>query len=152
MQKYLKIKLLASKMVKDCIFCKIAKGEIPHNQVYQDEKTVAFLDKSPATPKGGHTLIIPKKHYETLIDIPSEELEDIIKTVKKIAMVLLKMYPGLNLVQNNKKVAGQAVNHIHFHLIPRYEGDNVKMDYWETHEYKEGEAKKIAEKIKTLLK
>ena len=139
-------------MKKDCVFCKIVKGKISHNQVYQDEHTMAFLDVSPATPKGGHTLVIPKKHYETLIDISTKELEALTRTIKKISTVLLKIYPGLNLVQNNKKVAGQAVPHIHFHLIPRYKGDNIKIDYWETHKYKEGEAKKIADKIKTLLK
>lgn len=139
-------------MEKECIFCKIAKGKIPSNQIYQDENTIAFLDISPATPKGGHTLIIPKKHYETILDIPSKELEYLIKTIKKVSKVLLKLYPGLNIIQNNGKLAGQAVNHIHFHLIPRYKNDNIKIDYWETHKYKEGEAEKLTKKIKTLLK
>jgi len=152
MQKYLKTKPLRSKMAKDCIFCKIVKGEIPCNQIYQDKDTIAFLDISPATPRGGHTLVISKKHYETLIDVPDKELEAMTRTVKKISKALLNLYPGLNLVQNNKKVAGQIVPHIHFHLIPRYEGDNLKIGYWSTYKYKEREELEIAERIKTLLK
>ena len=151
-QKYLKIKPLKSKIMEDCIFCKIAKGEIPHNKVYEDDHTVAFLDISPATPKGGHILVIPKKHYELITDVPDKELNSIISIIKKLSAVLLKLYPGLNIIQNNKKVAGQAVPHTHFHLIPRYEGDNIKINYWETHKYKPGEDKEIADKIKTLLK
>ena len=138
--------------MEGCIFCKIAKGEIPNYQIYQDKDTIAFLDISPATSKGGHTLVIPKKHYELITDIPNKELNSIIKTIKKLSKVLLKLYPGLNIIQNNKKIAGQAIPHAHFHLIPRYKGDNIKIDYWETHKYKPGEIEKIQEKIKTLLK
>ena len=151
-QKYLKIKPLLSKIVIDCIFCKIAKEEIFHNQIYQDEHTVAFLDISPATKKGGHVLVIPKKHYEIITDIPDKDLETLIRIVKKISKSLLEIYPGLNIIQNNRRIAGQIVPHVHFHLIPRYDGDDITINYWKTYQYKKGEAERIAKKIKTLLK
>lgn len=139
-------------MVSNCIFCKICKGEIPCNKVYEDKNILAFLDINPATDKGGHTLVMPKKHYELIIDISEKELQDLIKVVQKISKVLLKLYPGLNILENNKRIAGQVIPHLHFHLIPRYEKDNIKIDYWETHKYGPEEDIKLANKIKRLLK
>lgn len=136
----------------DCIFCKIAAGEIPHNQVYSDKDIVAFLDIQPASKKGGHTLVIPKKHYETIADIPENLLAKIMSVVKKISVVLMKEADGVNVVQNNKKAAGQFVPHVHFHVIPRHEGDSIRIEKWESFKYAEGEAEKIADKIRAELK
>lgn len=136
----------------ECIFCKIAQGKIPSLKLYEDRNIIAFLDINPATDKGGHTLVIPKKHYELITEIPEQELCSLIKIIQKISKVLLKLYPGLNILQNNKKVAGQIIPHLHFHLIPRYENNGIKIDYWETHKYPLEEDKKLASKIKNLLK
>lgn len=136
----------------DCVFCKIVKGEIPCTKIYEDSKTIVFLDISPATPKGGHTLVIPKKHYELITDLKDSDLIALTKTIKKVSEALLQYGEGLNIIQNNKKVAGQFVPHLHFHLIPRFENDGFILDRWSANKYKEKEIDKIADKIKSLLK
>lgn len=136
----------------DCIFCKIIKGEIPCAKVYEDKFTLAFLDINPATPKGGHILILPKKHYELITDLSEEEFIHLCKTIQKISKALLKYGQGLNIIQNNKKIAGQIIPHVHFHLIPRFEKDGVILNYWKTHKYNDNELNAISEKIKNLLK
>ena len=110
-------------MGENCIFCKIISNEIPSQKIFEDGNTFAFLDINPASK--GHVLVIPKKHYETLVDVPEEELKQLIVSVKKIAQAILKATKasGFNVLQNNGKVAGQLVNHIHFHVIPRFEND-----------------------------
>jgi histidine triad (HIT) family protein len=132
----------------DCLFCKVAKGEIPCAKVYEDEKTFAFLDINPVNK--GHTLVITKEHYELITDVPEDLLADLIKTVKKVSKALLGMSDGVCIAQNNKEIAGQIVPHIHFHLIPRLKGDGHKFN-WPSTKYEEGEAEKVAEKIKNLL-
>jgi len=139
-------------MAVDCLFCKIIKGEIPCTKIYEDSKTFAFLDIGPATPRGGHILVIPKNHYELITDLKDSDLIALTKTVKKISEALLQYGEGLNIIQNNKKVAGQFVPHLHFHLIPRFENDGFIIDRWSSNKYKEGEIDKIAGKIKSLLK
>ena len=135
--------------MKDCIFCKIASGEIQHNKVYEDKYSVAFLDKNQLNV--GHTLIISKKHFENLEDIPEEELVNMIKAVKKIGKGMLKIADGLNVLQNNKKMAGQAINHIHFHLIPRYNGDGRSFEWEYKRSVTDLESKEFLKKIKKLL-
>ena len=135
----------------DCIFCKIAKGEIDHNRVYEDEHTVAFLDVNPAVHQGGHTLVIPKKHYELITDVPEEELGALLSTVKRVSKALMKFGHGVNVVQKNGKVAGQVVPPIHFHVIPRFEGDEVKFCYWDVHKLDKEKMDEVHEKIKSLL-
>lgn len=136
----------------DCIFCKIIKGEIPCEKIYEDKDTLAFLDISPASPKGGHVLVMPKRHCELISDISDSDLVALLKTIKKLSKALLKYGHGLNIIQNNKKIAGQYVPHVHFHLIPRFEDDGVLIEKWPAHKYKDGEMQKTAEKIKRLLK
>ena len=128
------------------------KGEFKTEVIYEDENTFAFLDIRPAAKQGGHTLVIPKKHYELLTDIPDDELAALIKTVKKVTKALLKFSEGVNVLQNNKAAAGQFIFHAHFHLIPRFKNDNIIVEKWDSHEYKEGEMEKVCNKIKTLLK
>jgi len=128
--------------MEDCIFCKI---------IYEDKHTYAFLDIRPASEKGGHTLVMPKKHYELITDIPDEEIKHLSLTLKKISSALLKFSQGLNILQNNKKIAGQYIKHIHFHLIPRFENDNITIEKWKANEYKNGEIEKIQNKIKLLF-
>lgn len=138
--------------MEGCIFCKIIKGEIPCTKIYEDDNTLAFLDINPATPRGGHTLILLKKHYELITDVPEKELEYLLKIIKKISRALLKYGEGLNIIQNNKKVSGQIIPHLHFHLIPRFENDGVILSYWKTHKSTNEDLNKTADKIKTLLK
>jgi len=128
------------------------KGEINIKKIFEDDKTLAFLDISPASPKGGHTLVIPKNHYELITDIPDDELKAVMSTVKKVTKALLNYTEGVNVLQNNKPAAGQAVFHAHFHLIPRFKGDGIIIEKWRPNAYKEGEMTKVQQQIKTLLK
>lgn len=121
----------------DCIFCKIVKGDIPCKKVYEDEHTFAFLDIEPAT--NGHTLIIPKKHFSDIYDMPLEELTNIMNAAKKIVKKYEEVgVKAINLVQSNRKPAQQDVFHFHLHLLPRADGDGV--DIW-------GKTHKRGEKI-----
>jgi len=132
----------------NCIFCKIAKKQIPTDILYENNKTIAFLDINPVNK--GHTLVIPKEHYETIIDIPEDLLIEVIKTTKKISIALSKISDGITIAQNNKKSGGQEIPHLHFHIIPRYKNDGLKYN-WPTKKYKEGETQQLVEKIKNLL-
>ncbi len=112
--------------MKDCIFCKIAKGEIPAEKVWEDKEFVAFPD---ANPKGeGHTLVMPKKHFKTLIDLDENTSKKYLNIIKKTGEILMKKYnaEGFNIVLNNGEAAGQVVKHVHFHILPRKKGDNKK--------------------------
>ena len=106
----------------NCIFCKIAAGEIPSKTLYEDEKFRVILDLGPATR--GHALVIPKEHYADLYEIPEETAGEAMKVAKKMAAVMTEKLKadGFNIVQNNGEVSGQSVFHFHIHLIPRYEG------------------------------
>ena len=107
----------------NCIFCKIANGEIPSRTVYEDADFRAILDLGPATE--GHTLILPKEHAANLYELPDELAAKVLPVAKKVAALLKDRLgcAGLNLVQNNGELAGQTVMHFHLHLIPRYEND-----------------------------
>ena len=107
----------------NCIFCKIAAGEIPSKTLYEDEQFRVILDLGPATK--GHALIIPKNHYANLYEIPDDVAGDAMKLAKKMATVMTEKLEcdGFNLVQNNGELAGQTVFHFHIHLIPRYKED-----------------------------
>ena len=106
----------------NCIFCRILAGEIPSMKVYEDDYAIATLDIGPASP--GHTLIIPKKHCDDLIDMDEETAGKLLMTAKKIGLLQKERLgaAGFNLVQNNGEAAGQTVRHFHIHVIPRYEG------------------------------
>ncbi len=103
-----------------CVFCKIINNEIGSYKIYEDEKILAFLDISQLTI--GHTLVIPKKHYETILDLDSETSKEIFDLVRKLSLKIVKATgaKGVNIINNNNEIAGQAVNHFHIHIIPRY--------------------------------
>lgn len=107
----------------NCIFCKLANGDIPTNSIYEDEEFRVILDMGPATK--GHALILPKDHYKNLYELPDETAAKVMKLAKKMAIQMTDKLQadGFNLVQNNNEVAGQTVFHFHMHLIPRYQGD-----------------------------
>ncbi len=116
-------------MGENCIFCKIANGEIPSATLYEDEDFRVILDLNPAAP--GHALILPKAHAANLFELPDETAAKALVLAKKIAGKLKDglQADGLNVVQNNGEVAGQTVFHFHMHLIPRYAGDTVNMNW-----------------------
>ena len=109
--------------MSDCIFCKIANGEIPSNTIYENEDFRVILDNGPATK--GHALVLPKKHYADLFEIPDDVLAGAVQTGKIVVSMLKDKLgcDGVNLVQNNGAAAGQTVMHYHLHVIPRYEND-----------------------------
>lgn len=107
----------------DCLFCKIVAGEIPCHKVYEDENTLAFLDIHPHAK--GHTVVIPKKHAATIWDINTETFELVAAGLQTAAgKVQDTLQPdGMNIGINNGKAAGQAVGHMHWHILPRWNGD-----------------------------
>lgn len=116
-------------MENNCIFCKIANGEIPAATLYEDEDFRVILDLGPASK--GHALILPKCHAANLFELPDDKAAKVMVLAKKIAARLKEGLhaDGINLVQNNGTAAGQTVFHFHLHLIPRYEGDTVKLTW-----------------------
>ncbi len=115
--------------MSDCIFCKIAGGEIPSATIYEDEEFRVILDVGPAAK--GHALILPKKHYADLIDLPEETAAHAMVLAKKVITKMKDVLKcdGYNVVQNNGRAAGQTVFHFHMHLIPRMEGDKVGVSW-----------------------
>lgn len=112
-------------MMKDsnCIFCKIANGEIPSRTLEENEMFKVVLDVAPATK--GHALILPKDHYRNLYDLPEETAAEVMKMAKKLVLRMKDKLgcDGANIVQNNEETAGQTVFHFHMHVIPRYKED-----------------------------
>ncbi len=137
-------------MMEDCIFCKIMNNEIPCSKVYEDSNVIAFLDIAPM--KKGHTLIVTKEHHETLLDLPDELTDALFVSVKKVAPAVMKAVgaQGFNIEVNNYKAAGQLVPHVHIHIIPRHDDDNLK--HWPQGSYEEGEIDTVKEKIAGLVK
>ncbi len=111
---------------ENCIFCKLARGDVTEKKVAENNNFFAVRDISPTTE--GHTLIIPKKHFVTLLDIPTKLGADMLALTKKVASELMdeKKGDGFNIIMNNLTVAGQVVMHAHLHVVPRKEGDGLR--------------------------
>ncbi len=135
--------------MKDCIFCKILKGDAPATKVYEDKETFAFLDLHPVSK--GHILVIPKKHFETMDEMDEKTANAVLKTTQKIAKVILKFNEGYNVNQNNKPEGGQIVPHVHYHVIPRNKGDGLIFD-WPSIELSDTEVIELQKKIQSFLK
>lgn len=135
----------------DCIFCKLANGEIPTNTLYEDDTFRVIFDLSPASK--GHALIIPKNHFRNLYDIEEETLQKAIVLAKKMAKVMTEEFhaDGFNIMQNNEEIAGQSVFHFHMHLIPRYKGDKA-IKFWEPKEADAEQLKDMVEQIRKAIK
>ena len=133
-----------------CIFCKIVNGDLPCYNVYEDSEFLAFLDIFPKNK--GHALVIPKKHYELTIDMPDKLLSSLIILTNKIARIVNKVTnaDGYILSNNNGKHADQEVPHVHFHIIPRFESDNLKYT-WPSKKFTEKEFKNISDEIKKFI-
>lgn len=131
----------------NCVFCKIVAREIPAYVVYEDEDTLAFLDAKPINP--GHTLVIPKEHHANIYEIPQELLKKVIATVQKVAVAVKNGVDsdGLNVGLNNDSAAGQEVYHLHFHVMPRHEGDGYELWHGDI-EQSDEEKKETVERIR----
>ncbi|MGP1402677.1 MAG: HIT family protein [Catonella sp.] len=135
---------------ENCIFCKLANGDIPANTVYEDDYLRAIMDASPANK--GHIIILPKSHAGNIYELEDGYVEKSFVLAKKIAIALKKLLncDGINILQNNGEAAGQTVFHFHVHIIPRYKQDNCKIT-WKQGAYEDGEASEIAKKISSLI-
>jgi len=134
----------------DCVFCKMVAGEIPVAKVYEDEAVFAFLDIGPISD--GHTLIIPKQHCASIHECDPEVLAEVASRLGRIAAAVAEAMnaDGYNVLCNNGAAAGQVVEHLHFHVIPRNVGDGV-FTQWPSHRYSKGQIEQIAAKIRRNL-
>ncbi|MFA5936940.1 MAG: HIT family protein [Candidatus Paceibacterota bacterium] len=130
--------------MENCIFCKIAKKEIPCHKIYEDKDFLVFLDIKPVTD--GHLLIIPKDHVVWMQEVVDETIAEIFKLTKKMMLALKK---GLACDYVQESVVGNEIPHFHIHLIPRFYGDNFRN--FPTKEYKDGEEKILINKITEAL-
>jgi histidine triad (HIT) family protein len=112
-----------------CIFCEIIKGNIPSKKVYEDDNVLAILDISQITK--GHTLVLPKKHFDNFLDLDDKYASHVFLAAKKITKMIDKAYKplGFNIINNCNEIAGQSVMHYHLHIIPRYEKDELVMNH-----------------------
>lgn len=137
---------------ENCIFCKIAAGEIPSKTIYEDEQFRVILDISPASK--GHALIIPKEHYADIYKLPEDMAGQAMILAKKLALHMTETLncDGFNIVQNNGETAGQTVFHFHMHLIPRYEQDGNQDKFcWNHLELSQEELEDICQKLSRNL-
>jgi histidine triad (HIT) family protein len=134
----------------DCLFCKMVAGQIPVTKIYEDEIVLSFLDIGPISD--GHTLVIPKQHFEKLHECPAELLGRIFSHIGRIAGAVSAAMDsdGYNILCNNGRAAGQLIEHLHFHIVPRNTGDGL-FKSWPSFKYKEGKIDSIAEAIREHL-
>lgn len=130
----------------DCIFCKIIKGEVSCSKIYEDEDFIVMLDAYPSSP--GHALLVPKKHEDNVYSMDPKLLEKVSPLTAKVAKAIKRMSncQGINILQNNGEAAGQTVNHFHVHIIPRFDDDNITMQ-WVCEEMQEGQIQEIADEL-----
>jgi histidine triad (HIT) family protein len=133
--------------MEDCLFCKIISGEIPSYNVYEDEKTFAFLDINPINE--GHTLVVPKTHVAKITDASGDDLQALTRALKKVVAGIEDGLGVLNLnvIVNQGEDAGQVIPHLHYHIVPRHKGDGVKFDVPQR-KLTEEEFMKLVDKIK----
>ncbi|MHC4983525.1 MAG: HIT family protein [Planctomycetota bacterium] len=134
----------------DCIFCKIAAGGIQAEKVLEDDTCLAFMDIGPLAE--GHVLLIPKGHYETLDEMPAEAAGAILRHLPALVKAVKSATgcQGVNILQNNGRVAHQLVPHVHFHVIPRNAGDAFHFN-WPAGTYEKGRISRIAEEVRKGL-
>ncbi len=135
----------------ECVFCKIRDGQIPSLKIYEDRKTLAFMDINPLNP--GHCLVVTKSHAATIFDADQADLQAAIDVVKKVAAAVRSAVraDGVNVLQANGAAAFQSVPHLHFHVIPRFVNDGKGFD-WKLVPGDREEIKKNAERIQTVLR
>ncbi len=133
-----------------CVFCKMVAGEIPVTRVYEDEAVLAFLDIGPISD--GHTLVVPKQHCTRIHECDPDVLAEVASRLGRIAAAIATAMDadGYNVLSNNGAAAGQVVEHLHFHIIPRHVGDGVFTE-WPSYRYRKGQMEEIAAKIRRNL-
>ncbi len=151
-----KLKSMTPEQINDairqqCLFCKIARGDISCHKIYEDEKVLAFLDIQPLHP--GHVLVIPKEHYSFLTQLPDDLTSYLFTVVKKITPIVFELMhaEGILVIQRNGPSAGQLIPHIHVHIIPTYKGDDVK-DFKEREKADEADLKNISLEFSNAIK
>ena len=134
-----------------CIFCRIVRKQTPASVVYEDDAVIAFLDIRPLSM--GHTLIIPKTHFVDIFDTPEEQISQIHKVSKQIALAVKKATgaDGVSIIQQNGKAAGQDIFHLHVHVVPRFEGQKLA-GFNELKVVERAKLDGMAEEIKRFLK
>jgi histidine triad (HIT) family protein len=138
-------------MNPDCIFCRIVAGTLPSTRIYEDDQVLAFLDIGPVVK--GHTLVIPKAHFDPLPALPLPLLQHLIGVVQKIAQAqfIALNADGINISQANGEVAGQVIPHVHFHIIPRFKSDGPHRN-WTPQQYTDpAEMKTFADRMIAAL-
>ena len=136
---------------KNCLFCRIVSGEVPAVVVFEDDKTLAFLDHRPLFP--GHTLLVPREHYETLGDLPVEQVEPLFTNAQLLSRVIEAAMDaeGTFVAMNNR--VSQSVPHLHVHVVPRRRKDGLKGFFWPRTKYKsEEEMAVVQQKISAKIK
>jgi histidine triad (HIT) family protein len=135
---------------QNCVFCKIVAGDLPAAKLYEDDRILAFLDIGPLSE--GHTLVIPKAHYATVADCPPALLSEVAASLGHLARAVVSVTgcEGYNVICNNGRVAGQVVDHLHFHIIPRTHGDKL-LGGWHAREYPEGRMETLAQALRERL-
>lgn len=137
--------------MEECIFCKIVSGEINARVIFEDGDFIAFLDKSPIFK--GHSLLIPKKHIETLFDFPQETLKEMIVRVRRVAEAVKEALSADGMLLINNNVISQSVPHFHMHIIPRRKGESLTGFMWPRTKYKnEDEEEEFRKKIEKSVK
>jgi histidine triad (HIT) family protein len=137
-------------MDKNCIFCKIVAGDIPCVRILEDEHALAFMDIGPLAE--GHVLLVPRKHWKTIDEMAPEEAAALLKHLPPLvkAVQVATGCQGVNLLQNNGKAAHQEVPHVHFHIIPRNEGDAFHFN-WPARKYESGRMEALQKRIREAL-
>ena len=135
--------------MEECLFCKIRDNKIRSQMVYENDIVFAFLDIHPVNL--GHTLVCPREHYKTILDIPEIETGELIQNIQDISKAVLKATgaKGFNLMVNTNRVSGQLIEHAHFHIIPRFENDGLR--HWPKRDISKEDMDNIQEKIKKLI-
>jgi histidine triad (HIT) family protein len=134
-------------MAEECIFCRIARGDIPSATLMETETVISFLDISPVNP--GHALVLPRAHYETLFDIPPGLGSDLVAAAQAVGRAVMRATgaTGMNVMINSFKSAGQLVPHVHWHLIPRHDEDGLRL--WPQQPYPDMDAMaRLAEDVR----
>lgn len=131
----------------DCIFCKIIAGEIPCEKIIEDEVSLSLLDIGPLAD--GHTLLIPREHWQTLDEMPAETTAAMLKNLPVLVRAVQSATgcAGVNVLQNNGKIAHQEIPHVHFHIIPRYPGDSWQFN-WPAGKYTKGKMEELGAEIR----
>ena len=142
----------------DCLFCDFVNKKnkkhndgIPFKTLHETKHSISFLSIDFPTTENGHILVIPKKHYANYEEIPNYILEDLFKHIKIIIKALRIENQGNNILLNNGSAAGQYISHVHFHIIPRNDNDNIKIEVWKRKKFTKDEYNKLHKEMKNKI-